>query len=101
MAWRRTGDKPLSEPMIVKLPMVWRVWHGLHQNMVIFVGNVPITESDNQLISLRYWFLQVLLGLCMVDDKQEYVIIFFLKNLKNMTEINHHQGAFLRVYIPL
>ena len=52
MAWRRPGDKPLSEPMIVRLPthicvtrpqwvkLVWRWWFYIASS--ITYGNLPM-----------------------------------------------------------
>ena len=54
MAWRRPGDKPLSEPMMVRLPTQicvtrpqWVTWNS--RNRVEFLGTI--------VTSVNYYFL--------------------------------------------
>ena len=49
MAWRRQGDKPLSEPMVVRLPTHIYASLGLSELRIVMIA----AESEYATISVR------------------------------------------------
>ena len=51
MAWRRPGDKPLSEPMLVSLSL------GLHEVLMLNDVILPVYATAMPLIFKKKWIL--------------------------------------------
>ena len=102
MAWRRSGDKPLSEPMMVSLPMHICVTRPLWVN-TYWPGAVDlINKSHNapfrtEMCSFLFWMVH-----CGIWDRCIVGFMnWFINSYKAYTRCNHHISILIYMVISL
>ena len=91
MAWRRPGDKPLSEPMMVSLPthlcVIWPQLVNLKTREILFVRNLFLSY----LILLKFHYNDVIMSA--MESQITSLTIVYLTDYSGTEERKHQSSA--------
>ena len=100
MAWRRPGDKPLSKPMMVRLPMHIYASLGLNElNNVNHYNDVIMSAMASQITNLTIVYLSVYSG---ADQRkhQSSMSLAFMWGIHRWPVNSPHKGPVLWKMFP-